>query len=442
MLKNKKNIWSELFIFILGLFFSWASLQTQALHYDNVQIWDKAIKLAFEHQWSHFGNEASRVGKIPGSFLTAITGVPLFLFLSPLAPLLVLVCTQIISYFLLRKVGSGLGDKFHYPYFALFFWLNSWRVEQSEFYNPAYLFLFASLHLYTFTLMKEKKFIPTLVHFLLIGFCFQIHLSAIILLFASCFLWLFRKIKIQWFAFFCASLIIFLSLIPYFYETLTSQTQALENSQNHFFLGRNFILVYPVMKAIIYFFRMASFYFGTAIFSDIDTSWISFEPFSYILYVFFHILKWIFASVSLFFSTYVLYNKLQDIRKRFSIRELVLFKNSKEDVVSRRRVENNFLDFENYFALFFLAMIVSACLSPTEFNHWHLIICFPTIAMAMVLYYPFYFQKIKNSFLRKYVFHVILITFVIWNTLFILGSRSHSWRNNFVKEVRLHYKLP
>ena len=101
--------------------------------------------------------------------------------------LAVVVIFHLASYWFLRKSVVLMSDssrpklEFSIALFGLLYWLNPWRIEQSEMYNPAYLFLFSTVHLYTALKMKHKNFWLTFFHVVMIGLCFQTHFSFIIL---------------------------------------------------------------------------------------------------------------------------------------------------------------------------------------------------------------------------------------------------------------------
>ena len=71
---------------------------------------------------------------------------------------------HLISYYFLRKSliliyeNKATQISLALILLALIYWLNPWRVEQVELYNPGFVFLFAGVHLWTSLKMSEKKF--------------------------------------------------------------------------------------------------------------------------------------------------------------------------------------------------------------------------------------------------------------------------------------------
>jgi hypothetical protein len=398
--------------------------KTLMIHPDNTQLMDKAVKLVQTNQWTNFGNRATKVGSIPGSFLTAMTGLPMKIYFSPYAACAVIFLFHLISYFLLRRIGFLVHENFSVLLLGSFFWLNPWRVEQSELYNPAYLFLFSTAHLYTALKMKQKSFWLTFFHVVMIGLCFQTHFSFIILAFISLGLFLTKQIKISWRGFALGSGLMMLSLVPYLMDRFSNigVEQNLDFTKSDAFIGRNFVFIYPVVKAMGYFFRMGSVYFGRHIFSEIQFEWILNESVRWFVSSVFHVLKWVLAAVTLLFSIFAIGTAF----KNYPYREKFRMNQRLEE-----NIENRFL---NYFAVMFVAVFISASLSPVEFNHWHFILCFPAISLFMI------FAVQKYNLQHNWIYSLVVL-FIVWNIFASLGSRSHSFKNDYERDFYRHYQV-
>ncbi len=415
MKSQKKELIYEMGLFITGLFLSVLMFKTLTIHTDNTQLMDKVVKLVLTGEWTHHGNAATKMGSLPGSFLTVITALPMMLWFNPYAACAVILLFHVISYFLMRKIGEKLfAADFSPLIFITLFWLNPWRVEQSELYNPGYLFLFSAIHIYTAYLMHQKKsFWATFYHVLCIGFCFQVHFSVLIIGLSSLYLFLRKKINVNWWGFLIGAAIVIASLIPWLLEKLSGGNESLQ-AQSGAFLGRNLVLVYPVIKSIIYFFRMGSMYFGRHIFSEIRFDWITTEYIRLSIDFVFHVLKWILAAGSLYFSFKWLGQYLRNI-------------------VQIKNEEKSFPQI--YFLSLFLGLIGAAALSPVEFNHWHLILVYPAIALYMSVFFKTYTKS------KKYILPSLAIIFIVWNLLAALGSRSHSFENDYSQDFKKLYEI-
>ncbi len=376
---------------------------------------DKVVKLVLTGEWTHHGNAATKMGSLPGSFLTVITALPMQIWFNPYAACSVILLFHVMSYFLLRQLGKKLFPSDFSPLaFVIIYWLNPWRVEQSELYNPGYLFLFSAIHVYTAYLMHQRKnFWATLAHVLCIGFCFQVHFSVLIIGLSSLYLFLRKKMNVNWFGFSVGAVVVILSLIPWLLEKLNGGNESLQTHSGAY-LGRNLILVYPVIKSIIYFFRMGSMYFGRHIFSEINFTWITVEYLKLAVNFMFHILKWVLAAGSLYFSFKWIGSYLRNVVK---------IKNSEKSFT------------EIYFLSLFLGVVGAAALSPVEFNHWHLILVFPAIALYTSVFARHHIQS------KKYILPTLAVVVIIWNLFVALGSRSHSFKNDYSRDFKTHYQL-
>lgn len=402
-------------LFITGLFLSVLMFKTLMIHTDNTQLMDKVVKLVQTGEWTHHGNAATKMGSLPGSFLTVITALPMLIWFNPYAACAVILLFHVVSYFLLRQLGEKLfATDFSPLVFVILFWLNPWRVEQSELYNPGYLFLFSAVHIYTAYLMNQRKnFWATFFHVLCIGFCFQVHFSVLIIGLSSLYLFVRKKINVNWLGFSAGTVVVVLSLVPWLLEKLSGGNESLQTHSGAF-LGRNLILVYPVIKSIIYFFRMGSMYFGRHIFSEINFNWITIEYFKMVINFMFHTLKWILAAGSLCFSFKWIGSYLRNI-------------------VKIQNIDKSFA--EVYFLSLFLGVIGAAALSPVEFNHWHLILVFPAIALYMSVFLKSRLQTLK------YIRPALAVVVIVWNLFAALGSRSHSFENEYSRDFSKHYQL-
>lgn len=391
---------------------------TLSLHMDHMQILDKAVRVIDSAEWTHYGNRGTKVGNIPGSFLTAAAAWPMQIYFSPYSVMTVIFLFHVLAFIFLYRVGmSFLTSSLLLP-LSILFWLNPWRVEQSELYNPAYIFLFSVLHLWTSSKMKERNFWATFCHVLTIGFLLQVHFSVLVLAICSLVLWIRKDIKVHWGAVALASSVVFISLIPYFEQVRIQQELQVDlNKESDTFIGRNFLYVYPVVKGVLYWFRYGSTYFGRHIFTEIEFSWVAHLGLRSALDLLFHSLKWIFAGVTLFYSLKWQSQKLLQTWKH--------------------RKEAKF--FWIYFLILFVSTVMATGLSPVEFNHWHLIVTFPAVSMAMSLILNEKMQGFSEK-KKALVWGLFIIVFSVHNLFAAFGSRVHKLGNNYHQQVMEHYQ--
>lgn len=414
---NKKHL--EVILLIVGIFLSLLMFKTLMIHTDNTQLMDKVMQIKTTGEWIHHGNAATKMGALPGSFLTAVTAVPMMMWFSPYAACAVILLCHLIAYFLLRHIGYKLDANFNPLLLVIFFWLNPWRVEQSELYNPGYLFLFSAIHLWSLYKLniQPKSFWASFWLAVGMGFCFQVHFSVLILGISFLYLFFTKKIKVNYLGLASGLVVIAVSLIPWLLQIMAHKEAVLQPSSDTF-LGKNLVLVYPVIKAIIYFFRMGSVYFGRHIFSEITFDWIAIAWLKTIVYYVFHGLKWVLALGTLILSFRFFYSQFRSYKKEFK--------------------ERSFID--HYLLSLFLGVVGAASLSPVEFNHWHFILCFPAIILFITLKPQGYFFQVWDK-KKNVILASTAVIFIIWGIFASLGSRSHSYLNDYHRDLMKHYNL-
>lgn len=414
-----------LILFVSGLFLSGLMFHTLKIHDDHVQILEKVYKLNELGVWSHFGNRGTGVGFLPGSANTFLTAIPMKIWNSPHAAGLVILIFHLLSLFLLRRSQRLIAPTSSLVLILLLFWINPWRLEQMELYNPAYLFLFATVHLWSSLNMKTKNFWMTTLHVMSLGFCVQFHFSAIILGICSLLLFYFKWYRVHWAGFALGTTVSLLSLVPWALAYLNQPELGLTVADpNKAFLGRNFLYIYPVLKAISYWVRYGSTYFARHIFTEVEFTWIQIEWLKLIVQWVFDTVKWVLAAFTFWVSLKWNYKSIQKtwVRKKFKRATEKLEMSDSER-------------FHLYFFYLFIGLVISAGLSPVEFNHWHLILCFPTVILMISLKLDLRLKRLSE---KKQLRWLALLTtvFLIFSTFAALDSRTHSWTANFHDSVQ------
>jgi hypothetical protein len=403
---------------------------TLQVHSDNLQLMDKALKYFNEGIWIHHGSAGTGVGFVPGSLLTVLTVLPMQIYFSPYSAMAVIGLLHLLAYFLLadplQKTSPLLATDL-----LVFFWLNPWRVEQAELYNPGYIFFFAALHFWTSLKMKRPHFWLSFFHVLSIGLCGQIHYSVLILIILSTLLFYYRKISVSWWGILTGVLVTLISLIPYINQYLhNSELNVTLTKSSEFFIGRNLLYVYPVVKAALYWVRYGSSNFGRHIFGEINFLWLANLPnLKIVVEVIFTGFKYAVAVITLLFSFKMNWELWKKQSPKISWKRPACTHPIEMDIELR---------IYDYAFLLFVAMIVSAGLSPVEFNHWHLILCFPVVAVLLTLY----FQQLRQKWPQRrmnWLFSFLIIYFCFYNVFAGLGSRSHSFENNYSRDLQKHY---
>lgn len=408
----------ELSLLVVGIILSLLMFKTLMIHTDNTQLMDKVMQIKTTGTWVHHGNATTKMGSLPGSFLTAATALPMMVWFSPYAACAIILLCHLLGYFFLRYLGYKIDPNFNPLLLVIFFWLNPWRVEQSELYNPGYLFLFSGLHLWSLYQMREQKsFWASFWLTLCLGFCFQVHFSVLILGISFAYLFFIKKIKVNYVGIACGLAVVALSLVPWALQLFEQQQTALKPASDTF-IGKNFVLVYPVIKALIYFFRMGSVYFGRHIFSEINFDWMTIAWLKLVIGYIFHTLKWVLALATLILSARFFYSRFRTYKAEFQQRSFI----------------------DHYMISLFVGVFGAASLSPVEFNHWHFVLCMPAIMFYISLKPEGYFIKIWDK-RKNQILATTAVVFIVWNIFASFGSRSHSFDNNYDLGFKKHYKL-
>ncbi len=414
-------------ILVLGLGFSLWMCTTFKLHYDHEQILSKVHKLLTTGEWTHFGNRGTGVGYIPGTFLTAVAAGPMAIWYSPYSAMFVIQLSQLFAlfcfYFPARRI-FGVTSSF---IFLILFWLSPWRIEQSELYNPSYLFFFSGLHFLTaFQLSKRKSFWMSVLHVLALGLCAQVHFSVLILGITSLFLWWFRMIKINWYGVLVGVLLTLLTLTPYFLSLAQQSAEGIHvDTESGFFPGKNLLLVYPVLKAALYWLRYSSFYFARHIFTEVHFLWLEPDGLRAFISGFFHFMKWPIGIATLLVSILFQWKFLKQVWSQLPLKR----------ILDRTQIGEKDWIFHYAFYLF-LGMIGAAALSPVEFNHWHLILCLP-VSVLLVSVGAGRFLELHPRL--AWTIPCVIIYFCIYNSLATMGSKMHDIHNDYHEEVLKAY---
>lgn len=413
---------------LIGSLFTWLFFVTLTLHNDHVQILKKAFVYIDTGVLTHFGNAATGVGFVPGSFLTVVTAIPMSLYFSPYSAMAVIFLFHLISWFLMSRIlKANLGPLIVLD-FLLLYWISPWRVQQSELYNPAYVFLFTAVHFYTAYHLKNRSFWMSFFNILAIGFCAQVHYSAVILAVLSLMLFYVQLVKVNWWGVAAGVATVLASCIPYALQYFSNETlQVTMNKSDNSFFARNLVMVYPVLKGISYWVRYGAIAYGRHIFSEITFLWIAEGMLRTIVDGLFHSIKYVFAVITVVWSFRVQWKLGKDIWKA-------------SPFARRDRTDIDGVERIYYYAFyFFFAMLIAVALSPVELNHWHIILCFPIVSVVITIAFHEMRQKMSVKKFRLLYVSLLLI-FCMFNLFGAWGGRSHSFDANFHDQVMQLYK--
>lgn len=223
---------------------------------DQLNLLARGWMLAARGELIPYGNPMSTGGKAPGGITSVLVGLPLMLWRDHRAPTVLVLLFHVASYWLL----DGSIKRYLAPrervLLALFYWLNPWQLFFATFlWNPNYLFLFGSLHLWSALAQRERaRFWPSFLHAAGLVIAFQIHASCLLLAVASVLLWRRRFFRAHWPGLILGGLAAALPLIPWAVEVMAHP--ALVTAARKGFLGRG--LLFGLPRGINYWLRYSS----------------------------------------------------------------------------------------------------------------------------------------------------------------------------------------
>lgn len=420
---------------VIGILITGIFVVTAKPHSDYTQMYVRALKLVCNGEWTHFGNVTSGVVKhIPGSFLTFLTGAPMWIYKSLYAPNILIFLLNLLGLYLFANVlKASYKKEFEWTPLLIIFWINPWRLAESVLWNPAYLPFLSILHLWaSFKLRKEKSFLYSCILVLCVGFAFQIHLSAMILMILSGLLFLKKEIKVSFGGIALGCFLVLLSFTPYALSALQHPeiyqelpTQASDYNNDHFFL-RNLIFVYPLLKTFGYWIRFPSLYIGRKPFTEIKMSWIEPTGISGKLleypYKISLAIGFVLTTIIALWAFFSYLEQGRVVLKKFKIPAL-------NSLASEKIQEASWL--RRYFGLSFLASLISTAISPVELNYWQLLPCFPP---ALIALYDLYIGK-RHPKIKLY-FKYLSIMFILHGFFTAMESELQNYHFSFSNEMQ------
>lgn len=227
---------------------------------DQLFMLSRGWRLAAEGTWVHYGMPTSAGGKSPGSATTLLVGAPLLVWRDYRAPTVLLWLSHLLAYLLLDRIAARALSPRGRLLLALLYWLNPWRVFFSaHLWNVNYMFLAGALHAWTsFRQRRQATFWLSALHVATIGVAAQLHTSAPVLLLASALLLWRGYLKIDWPGAFAGALAVAATLLPWALAVLDHR-ELLPGGTG--FPFRGLVLVFPLLRGVIYWLRYASLFF-------------------------------------------------------------------------------------------------------------------------------------------------------------------------------------
>ena len=147
---------------IVAILFAGTALQVllwsrQWIYGDQYALFSPALEFLETNRLVPYAKTTSGGGRIPGSLLPLLIGLPLQWWPDYRSPALIIGLFHIAAVIILSTcIGRALGARFVAAYLSVY-WLSPWRLYHSGFlWEPAYVFLPAALHLASTYRLREQ----------------------------------------------------------------------------------------------------------------------------------------------------------------------------------------------------------------------------------------------------------------------------------------------
>lgn len=241
----------------VGIVMSLVMVWRSQLQGDQLNMLIRGWYFAFGGQWLQVGMPTSAGGVSPGGLLPLVVGAPLKIWADDRAATVVVWLSGILGYLLLdRVIGRALGPSGRLL-FAVFYWLNPWRMHfTSSLWNTNYAFFIGGVHAWcAYRLRRRPRFWSSMALVLLVGLGFQLHGATAVFAFVTVLLWWRRLIRVNWWGVSVGVVATTASYLPWVL-TAASRTELLPGGTG--FPFRNLVLVQPFLRGVAYLLRYPS----------------------------------------------------------------------------------------------------------------------------------------------------------------------------------------
>lgn len=225
---------------------------------DAVHLLEMGLRYATSGELTPVAKQMSGGGNVPGGLLQLLVGVPLMLEPHFRAPVVVVQAFHLVAGVVTLLVVRRAAGSVFAAVFALCWWLSPWRLYHSGLiWEPAYLYLPAALHLWAcWRSRSDPSILASIVLGLVLTATPQIHASFVVLWALTALLWLRSALRIRWASLAAGAGVGALTLIPTALAYLSGAAPAVAPSDG--FLGRGLLTVHPLLKGILYWFRLGA----------------------------------------------------------------------------------------------------------------------------------------------------------------------------------------
>ena len=417
-------------LFVAGLLIAILMLIRSQVGGDQLNLLARGWLLAAEGKWISYGNPMSTGGKAPGGITSLLVGLPLMVWRDHRAPGVVILLFHVFAYWILDGTLRRILSPRERVLLAVLYWLNPWQLYFASFlWNPNYLFLLSSLHLWSCLAQRERgRFWPSFLHTAGLALAFQIHASFLLLAVASLLLWLRRYFRVHWGGAIAGGALASLPLIPWALEVTAHPALVTEASKG--FLGRGLILVFPLVRGLLYWLRYGSLYLSERM-ADFDFSGLFGSD------------RWLGPGLNAVSQTVLALTLIVPLFANVRLWRRVR-KNWRSKLTAPSVSDREWL--KGYARLSFLAAAIVFGLSPTTIMMWQGLILLHAAILPVVLYAGaldrtrFASWVSKGTWIWAAVEIVLLIAIAFGNPQYRCGGR-HTRRTDFGFNLRSDHPM-
>ena len=414
--------WLPKALILLGFFLTTLFGYGHFIDGDVIQILDKAHMLVTQGRLIPYGNVSSSgaSGNIPGAFLTLATGLPMLIWFSPWAALVLLTLLHFLAFLMFYDAVRSFLSPRALLLVVVFFWLNPWRLSEVFLWNPGYIYFASALHMWSaFKLSKKPSFLFSLLHGLSLFFGLQIHPSFIILFFMTMMLLWMKALKPHFMGTVSGIFLGLASLLPYFLEGMKDPSifpqPGSGDGKGYLFFG--LLNVYPLLKGFWYWILFGSNIFQTHVFHKVHFDWLGGGHLSLLAKILWTMVKYLVGALGVGLSFYVNYQFYQSHREELKIWRYKMSSPTQWIFI--------------YPTTAFVAALVATAMAPTLPIYWHLLYVWPMALIPLLLKIDeFLSQNEKSQTAKKYLVLVICY-FSLSNLLAGVESKKHDLHKPF-----------
>ncbi len=350
-------------------------------------------------------------GMIPGSLLQLLIGLPLLVWQDYRAPLVLIGIFNILAAIVIYHVAKRELPSRVAAIYLVLYWISPWHISHAAMlWEPAYLFLLAALHFWASSkLATSKHFLASASIGIVLLTTPQLHGSFIFLWILTALLLWKKQLHVHWTGFVAGAILGSLTFIPTIVAAFSGTLPSSLPSEG--FIGKGFLYVFPFLKGFLYWLRLPSLDLAIKETIYLQRGW-AISAADHIVVILLRILQG-FAIASIAISALAVWWYVKRMR-------------AKDD-------RPHYTWAERYAGYSFIALMISAGLSPITLQSWHVIIALHAAVIPIAVWLGR--SKEKGRLVRFYVPRYVGLSLIL---LIVTGLGKPSFRKTEYPPELIH----